>query len=146
MTVRVQRWRPAVALLLATALAACSTPAVELTATAAPTRTPLVTPTPAPTAIPLTISKVSVTESVAGGDKATAIISTASGASCTIEVTYDSGPSQAAGLEATTSDASGKATWSWTVGRNTKAGEWPIEVACFKGERDGTLSFTFRVR
>jgi micrococcal nuclease len=61
-------------------------------------------------------------------------------------VSYDSGPSQASGLGTQTADASGKVSWSWTVGRNTKTGEWPIEIACFKGERDGTLSTSFRVR
>jgi hypothetical protein len=32
------------------------------------------------------------------------------------------------------------------VGRNTKAGTYPIAIACFKGERDGTLQLTFKVR
>ena len=133
-------------ILLCLVLAACSTPAVELTSTTPPLTTPRATPTPAPTAVPLAISKVSVTESVAGGEKAKVVITTADGAECTIEVTYDSGPSQASGLEDQTADASGKATWSWTVGRNTKAGAWPIDIACFKGERDGTLHLTFKVR
>lgn len=133
--------------LLGLALGACSTPpGVELTSTTAPAPTVKVTPTPAPTAVPLVISKVSVTESLAGGDKATVVITTADRAECTIEVTYDSGPSQASGLEGQTADASGKVTWSWTVGRNTKAGTWPIDIACFKGERDGTLQLTFKVR
>ena len=128
-------------------LGACSTPGgTDPLPTTAPVPTVAVTPTPAPTAIPLAISKVSVTESVAAGDAATVVISTADAAACTIKVTYDSGPSQAAGLDGQTADASGKATWTWTVGRNTKAGTWPIDIACFKGERDGTLHLTFRVR
>ncbi len=134
-------------IVLGLVLGACSTPpGVELTSTTAPGPTVKVTPTPAPTAVPLTISKVSVTESVAGGDAAKVVITTADGAECTIEVTYDSGPSQASGLDDQTADAAGKASWSWTVGRNTKAGTWPIDIACFKGERDGTLHLTFKVR
>jgi hypothetical protein len=133
-------------LVLGLVLAACSTPGVELTSTTAPGPTVKVTPTPAPTAIPLVISKVSVTESVAVGDSAKVVITTAAQAECTIEVTYDSGPSQASGLEGKSADAAGKVTWSWTVGRNTKPGTWPIDIACFKGERDGTLHLTFKVR
>jgi hypothetical protein len=130
--------------MLVGALAACSTPGLD--ATTAPAPTVRVTPTPAPTAVPLAISKVSVTESVAPGDKAKVVITTAAAAECTIVVTYDSGPSQASGLEGQTADAAGKVTWSWTVGRNTIAGTWPIDIACFKGERDGTLQLTFKVR
>lgn len=139
--------RTSLAILIVTGMvAACSTPGVELVATPAPIATPRVTPTPAPTAVPLAISKVSVTESVAPGDKAKVVITTAAAAECTIVVTYDSGPSQASGLESRTADAAGKVTWSWTVGRNTIAGTWPIDIACFKGERDGTLRITFKVR
>lgn len=132
-------------LLLGVVLAACSTPGL-VDSTTAPAPTVKVTPTPAPTAVPLVISKVSVTESVAGGDTAKVVITTAAQAECTIEVTYDSGASQASGLEGKSADAAGKVTWSWTVGRNTIAGTWPIDIACFKGERDGTLRLTFKVR
>ena len=93
-------------LVLGGALAACSTPGLE--PTTAPAPTVRVTPTPAPTAVPLAISKVSVTESVAPGDKAKVVITTAAAAECTIVVTYDSGPSQASGLEGQTADAAGK--------------------------------------
>lgn len=134
-------------LVLGLVLAACSTPGgADPTATPKPVPTVAVTPTPAPTAVPLAISKVSVTESVAAGDTAKVVITTADVAECTIEVTYDSGPSHASGLDGQTADAAGKVTWTWTVGRNTKAGTWPIDIACFKGERDGTLHMTFRVR
>ncbi|MBI2780685.1 MAG: hypothetical protein HYX55_02665 [Chloroflexi bacterium] len=139
-----RRGRPALLILVGVVFAACSTPGVDLSATTAPA--PKVTPTPAPTAVPLLIQKVSVTESVAAGDAAKVVITTADAAECTIKVTYDSGPSQASGLEAQTADAAGKVTWSWTVGRTTKAGTWPIEIACFKGERAGTLKLTFAVR
>ena len=138
------------AILFGVVLGACSTPGVDLVATPVPIptvrATPTPTPTPAPTAIPLAISKVSVTESVAPGDKAKVVITTAAAAECTIVVTYDSGPSQASGLEARTADAAGKVTWSWTVGRNTIAGTWPIDIACFKAERNGTLQLTIKVR
>jgi hypothetical protein len=104
------------------------------------------TPEPVPTAVPLTISKVSLTESVARGDAAKVVISTAPAASCTIEVRYSSGKSSAAGLDDQTADASGKASWTWTVGRTTLTGTYPINVHCFLGERDGTIGLSFQVR
>jgi micrococcal nuclease len=55
---------------------------------------------------------------------------------------YKSGPSTAQGLGPKTTDSSGNATWSWTVGTNTTTGSWPIEVRC------GSVSAqtTFEVR
>jgi hypothetical protein len=141
-----RRGRPALLSLLGAVLVACAAPGGADGPTTAPAPTVAVTPTPAPTAVPLTISKVSTTESVAPGDTAKVVIATADGAECTIKVTYDSGPSKASGLADQTADAAGKVTWSWTVGRTTKAGTWPIDIACFKGERDGTLALTFKVR
>jgi hypothetical protein len=32
------------------------------------------------------------------------------------------------------------------VGRNTKAGTYPIAIACFKAERGDMLQLTFKVR
>ena len=124
-------------------LGACSTPSVGDPTTAP---APSATPEPVPTGVPLTISKVSVTDSVARGDPATVVISTAPAAACTIEVRYTSGASSAAGLEHQTADTSGTASWTWTVGRNTLTGTYPINIHCFLGERDGTIGLTFTVR
>lgn len=130
-------------LALALVVVACSTaPAADPTTPPAPSATP----EPVPTVVPLTVSKVSVTDSVARGEPAKVVISTAPAASCTIEVRYTSGKSTAAGLEDQTADASGKATWTWTVGRTTLTGRYPINVHCFLGERDGTIGLTFQVR
>jgi hypothetical protein len=49
---------------------------------------------------------------------------------CTIVVSYKNGPSTAQGLEPKTTDASGTASWSWTVGTSTIHGSWPVTVTC----------------
>src|SRR5688572_14835956 len=114
--------------------------------TSKPYVAPEPTPTPEPTKKPLSIAEVSLTESVQGGDKAKVVINTATSAECVIGVTYDSGPSEAAGLGPKTADGAGTVTWSWTVGRSTAKGTYPIDITCFKGERLGSLTLTFKVR
>ena len=114
--------------------------------TSKPYVAPEPTPTPEPTKKPLSIAEVSLTESVEGGDKAKVTINTATSADCVIEVTYDSGPSEAAGLDPKTADGAGKVTWSWTVGGTTAKGTYPIDITCFKGERLGSLTLEFKVR
>jgi hypothetical protein len=57
-------------------------------------------------------------------------VRTAPGATCSITVTYKSGPSSAQGLTQKTADSNGAVTWSWIVGGNTTAGSWPIDVRC----------------
>jgi hypothetical protein len=94
----------------------------------------------------LKIAEVTLTESVERGDKAKVVINTATAAECVIEVTYDSGPSEAAGLDPKTADGAGKVSWSWTVGVTTAKGTYPIDITCFKGERLGSLTLTFKVR
>jgi micrococcal nuclease len=59
-----------------------------------------------------------------------AAVSTAPNISCSIVVTYKSGASNAQGLTAKRSDAAGAVTWTWTIGGNTTAGTWPIDVTC----------------
>lgn len=161
-TVSVGKWGPRASFRLCCALAsivlasgtvvACTSPHGDPT----PPRIPVITPkaivdpeptdTPAPTRKPLSISEVSLTGSVPAGDKAKVVINTASAAECVIEVTYDSGPSDASGLGAMTADGAGTVTWSWTVDRNTATGTYPIDIICFKGERAGSLSLSFKVR
>jgi hypothetical protein len=114
--------------------------------TSKPYVAPEPTPTPEPTKKPLSIAEVSLTESVEGGDKAKVVINTATAAVCVIEVTYDSGPSEATGLDPKTADGAGKVTWSWTVGGTTAKGTYPIDITCFKGERLGSLTLSFKVR
>jgi hypothetical protein len=45
-----------------------------------------------------------------------------------------------------TADDAGKVTWSWSVGPDTAEGTYPIDITCFKGERNGALSLELRVR
>jgi hypothetical protein len=138
--------------LLAGTVAACSSlgglhasPTVPVI-TSKPFVPPEPTPTPEPTKKPLKIAEVTLTESVERGDKAKVVINTATAAECVIEVTYDSGPSEAAGLDPKTADGAGKVSWSWTVGVTTAKGTYPIDITCFKGERLGSLTLTFKVR
>jgi hypothetical protein len=102
-------------------------------------------PTQAPTPKPLAISKVSLTNKVSRGSTAKVTVKTAPKAKCSIDVEYDSGPSTAAGLGDKTAGSSGKVSWSWTVGRNTARGSYPITIYCTKGDAAGTLSLTFKV-
>jgi hypothetical protein len=52
------------------------------------------------------------------------------GASASIEVDYESGPSHALGLYDKTADANGYVEWTWRVGSRTTPGTWPIIVTC----------------
>ncbi len=139
-------------ILVTSAIAACSSlgginasPTVPLI-TSKPYVAPVPTPTPEPTKKPLPIGEVSLTESVEGGDKANVVIDTATAAECVIEVTYDTGPSEAPGLDPKTADGAGTVTWSWTVDETTAKGTYPIDITCFKGERLGSLTLSFKVR
>lgn len=67
---------------------------------------------------------------VAAGGNATVSVRTAPGATCSITVTYKSGPSKAQGLSPKRADATGAASWSWVVGRNTTPGTWPVTINC----------------
>jgi hypothetical protein len=50
--------------------------------------------------------------------------------SCTITVSYKSGPSQASGLTPERPSLAGRVSWTWKVGTSTTTGRWPIVVAC----------------
>jgi hypothetical protein len=124
---------------LAAALAGCAAPLGEPDVVATPT------PTPAPTPVPLPIELVSVTESVARNGTAKVAVLTAPQADCSIEVRYDSGPSQAQGLGPKVTDEAGAVDWSWKIGFNTNVGPVPIVISCTDGERTGTLRVQLRV-
>lgn len=49
---------------------------------------------------------------------------------CSIVVTYKSGRSRASGLSSKWPTTNGRVAWTWTVGRSTSPGRWPIEVYC----------------
>ena len=63
------------------------------------------------------------------GSDATLVVQAPSGATCSIVVTYKSGPSSAAGLYSQ-SVHSGRISWTWMVGTRTTPGRWPIDVSC----------------
>jgi hypothetical protein len=91
----------------------------------------------APTPGPAPAGKLSVRFSeltpTAPGGEATATVSTAPGASCSIEVVYRSGPSTASGLTPKTASSTGAASWTWQVGSRTTPGSWPVTVTCTLG-------------
>jgi hypothetical protein len=111
----------------------------EPAATADPIETPEATPKP------LSIRKIALTASVSNGGTAKVTIKTEANARCSIDVTYNSGSSTAAGLVDKTASAQGGVTWSWTVGTQTANGTYPIDIWCTKGDREGGLSLTFSV-
>jgi hypothetical protein len=99
---------------------------------------PAATHTAAPN--PVGIELQSVTSPVSRGMDANLAVRAAPGALCTIQVRYRSGPSKARGLEAKIAGESGVAEWRWHVGRQTRAGEWPIDVACTVNNLTSRLS------
>jgi hypothetical protein len=108
------------------------------TTTTSPTPTAAPKATAAPAATPRPVSSVataikSVTSHVGPGSNATVSVTTASSASCSITVTYNSGPSKASGLGPKTADSHGAVTWTWKVGSRTAAGTYPIDVECTPG-------------
>jgi hypothetical protein len=118
------------------------TPIPSPTPTPSPTRTPTVTPAATPLAMFLEI--VSVTDPVGRGSQATLEAKTVPGANCTITVYYESGPSQASGLDAKTADAEGRVSWTWRVGANTTLGSYRIVVTAENdgGQATTTIYFT----
>ena len=66
---------------------------------------------------------------VSPGDYASITIHTAPGATGSIEVDYESGPSHAKGLYDQTADSSGNITWQWKVGTRTTPGNWPVIIS-----------------
>jgi hypothetical protein len=84
---------------------------------------------------------VSVTSPVSAGSDATLTVSVSRASTCSITVSYKSGPSSAQGLYPKRSSG-GRVSWSWMVGTRTTAGRWPIVVSCGS---IGTLRTSFVV-
>ena len=98
--------------------------------------------TPPPSVGPTVQTQItSVTSPVRHGQKATLQATTTAGATCTITVTYTTGPSHATGLHMQTADSSGNVQWTWTVSARTKPGTFPIKVSCDPGG-DATSQIT----
>jgi competence protein ComEC len=91
--------------------------------------------TPTPTEEKLTLEIINYTNPVAPGGSAALRVLTTPGATCTIKVYYNTGPSEAPGLEPKTANYSGFVLWSWQIGTGVKPGTYRIVVtASFKGE------------
>ena len=99
-----------------------------------------------PTPLPLPLKLVKATGPVAPSDSATLTVRTIKGSTCSIDVQYDSGSSQAAGLDEQDTGDGTLVTWTWTVGSNTAAGRWPIYVTCVKDDRIGKLLTSILVK
>jgi hypothetical protein len=164
MHVRMPRRTVIPAAVLAVALAACSSTAA--TPSAAPSPTPSSTPSAVPSVVasaaasalasavasaaanpsPLPMSVKSLDKTVKAGQKAGITIDTKDGASCTIAVTYATGPSTAAGLEPAIAASNGYVSWGWTVESGTAPGTYPIDVVCKAGTLTGELHTEFTVK
>jgi hypothetical protein len=140
-------------LVLATAalFAACSDGA----ATGAATRTPLplvpsdepiATPEPTATPVPLPVKVTQAPKTVSPGDRASIKVRTAKRASCSISVAYESGESEAKGLDPKKADSSGDVAWAWTVGINTNPQTAVVTVSCEAAHRTGTATADLTVR
>jgi micrococcal nuclease len=82
---------------------------------------------------------VQVTSPVSAGSEASVTVAVSPAQTCSITVTYKSGPSQAAGLYP---QRGSHITWTWTVGSSTTPGRWPIVVSCAHG---GSIQTSFVV-
>ena len=94
----------------------------------------------------MSLQILSVTSPVSRGGSATLSAQTVPGAQCTISVNYQSGPSQAQGLEPKTADSSGNVSWTWKVGTNTATGSWPITVTASLGGKTASQTTHFAVQ
>jgi hypothetical protein len=86
---------------------------------------------------------VNLTTPVAAGDRATLTARVLPPAvRCSITVTYRSAPLHGDGLSPKRASVLGRVSWTWTFGRNTTSGLWPIVVSC---GRAGTLRASIEV-
>ena len=89
----------------------------------------IVTTVAASPAATTTARLVRVTSPVSRGNNATLVAQVIPARTCSITLTYKSGPSQAQGLYPKR-PSNGRVSWTWKVGTRTTPGRWPIQVAC----------------
>jgi hypothetical protein len=139
-----------VVLAAAVLFAACSGGGVTGVATPAPR--PLVasdepvTPEPTATPVPLPVKVTGAPKTVSPGDRASIKVRTAKGASCRISVAYESGESEAKGLDPQKADSSGDVAWAWNVGINTNPQVALVTVTCAAAGRTGIATADLTVR
>jgi hypothetical protein len=86
------------------------------------------------------VSIVSVTSPVDDGADDTLVAQTSANAACTLGVTLPSKrQSQSSGLGPATADATGKVTWTWMIGTNTRGGTAIATVTCGSDSTTGTF-------
>ncbi|MDQ2913096.1 MAG: hypothetical protein M3T56_07550 [Chloroflexota bacterium] len=118
-----------------------ATPAIRAVTPAPATQAPatVAAATAAPTVKPVGVAFTSVRSPVSRNGTGLAAVSTAPNISCSIVVTYKSGPSSAQGLVPKTSDAAGAVSWTWNIGAATTLGTWPIDVTCGSARAHATF-------
>ena len=89
----------------------------------------IVTTVAAAPAATTTARLIRVTSPVSRGYSATLVARVVPSRTCSITVTYKSGPSHAQGLYPKR-PSNGRVSWTWKVGTRTTPGRWPIRVAC----------------
>jgi hypothetical protein len=123
-----------------------ATPTLATPTLAAPT---LATPSDAPTSsgTTLAVDITSLPSTVSANSTVTLVAATAPGASCQAKVKFHSGkPSTAPGLaKKQTADATGKASWTWTVDSGTDSGTSTATVNCTLKGKSGSKSKDFVV-
>lgn len=99
-----------------------------------PSAPPPPPPAPPPESVPpASTGGVTFTSVVGGppGGHASASVSTAPGANCTISYVTPAGThSTAQGLIPKTADATGSVSWTWNIGGNTRPGTGTVTVTC----------------
>jgi hypothetical protein len=89
------------------------------------------------------VSIVSVTSPVDDGAHATLVAQTSAHAACNLGVTLPSKrQSQSSGLGPATADATGRVTWTWMIGTNTRGGTAIATVICSSASTTGTFQIT----
>jgi hypothetical protein len=95
-----------------------------------------------PAAASARVRLITVSSPATPGSYATLKASVSPSRTCSITVTYMSGPSHAQGLYPKRA-AGGSVSWTWKVGTRTTPGRWGIVVSCGSA---GTLRTSFVVR
>ena len=160
MKVRISGRTAIPAAVLALALAGCSSTAA--TPSVAPSATQSAIPSAVASAVasalasavasaaanpsPLPMSIKSLDKTVKAGQKAGLTVVTEDGATCTIVVTYATGPATDSGLAPAIAASNGYVQWGWTVPADTAPGTVPVKVDCTKGTRSGQLETEFTVK
>jgi hypothetical protein len=93
----------------------------------------------------LKVSVANASSSVKQGDKATVAVKTEPGANCKITVKLKSGVSSNADLQPQKADATGNASWTWTIAKNTSPGQISFDVDCTLKRKKASTSGTITV-